>query len=101
MKKQVSHISVHQSSKVMAALLIVIMTIFAIIPAGLYALANGETSTGLFFLIVGPIVYGILFYIFHAITYWLYNFVARHLGGVEFELKDAVEEPIYRKSDQL
>jgi len=89
MKKQITRISPHQSSKVVA---IIYTTIF--IPIGLLGLiaalfaGPSKSWTSFIFLIISPILYGILGYLFHGLFCLLYNLVVRWVGGVEFETTD-------------
>lgn len=85
MKKQITHISIHQSSKVLSVFAVLIMTIFAIIPFALYAFIKGSVLLGLMALFLAPIFYGVLFYLLYTISFWFYNFIAKHLGGIEFQ----------------
>lgn len=52
--------------------------------------ANGNEIDGQFpmgiMLLVMPIMYLIMGYIFTAIGAWFYNFVAKYTGGIKFEL---------------
>jgi hypothetical protein len=84
MKKQISHISVHQTCKVIALVYFVLVAIFAI-PWGIFAfIATGSAETLIIFL--APFLYMILGYIFMALFLFIYNLVAASFGGIEFTL---------------
>lgn len=86
MKKQLSHISVHQTSKVVAVLYFFMFAVVAI-PVGIFFLATGDVQDGLLAFGV-PFLYGILTYIMFAILAFIYNIVASSVGGVEFSSTD-------------
>lgn len=85
MKKQISHISLHQTSLTMAVWYFIIALLFAI-PMGLYGLYRHEEAAWAWFLI--PFFYLVLTYLLSAILFWLYNIVAKYVGGIEFNLND-------------
>lgn len=82
MKKQVTNISVHQSSKVIAIIYFVFVAVFAI-PWGLYMLFATGMGESLFIFLL-PFLYMLLGYIGFAIFAFVYNLVASTFGGVEF-----------------
>lgn len=86
MKKQIIHFSIYQSSKVLSILASIYIAIIAF-PLALILLLSDHVKEGIV-LILYPFIFSILFFIGHAIVFALYNFVARHFGGVEFTVKD-------------
>ncbi len=86
-RKQIMHLSVHQTSKVIASVYALITLLIAI-PMGIYTIINGDIIGGLTMLIFLPILYWIFFYITHVIVCWVYNQVVKKLGGIELDLKD-------------
>ena len=92
MKKQITHISGHQTSKVMAFLYIAFTLPFMLI--GLIAFISGtpvesqdgESTTNLpwLFLIFAPLMYGVFGYIFSRLGCFVYNLIAKFFGGFEF-----------------
>ena len=90
MKYQVSKISIRQSSKVLALLYGVFGLFF--VPFGiLIALVDGGEALGMgliMFYICAPIFYVVLAYVSSLIGFWVYNFIAQRVGGIEFELKE-------------
>ena len=90
MKKQISHISLHQTAKVIATMLFIISAI-VLIPMGIYTLFTPDRTGAVFFLLF-PFIYFILSYITWFLWGWLYNIVASHFGGIEFDLTDEKDE---------
>ena len=82
MKKQIVHVSVLQSAKVMAVLYLVLslpMVAIMAIPAS----ASGQAFS-MAMLIMMPILYTVLGFVFTAVGAWVYNIVAGKVGGFEF-----------------
>ncbi|MHB1670106.1 hypothetical protein [Thiomonas sp.] len=87
MKKQITRIAVHQSSKVIAAMYIIFTLPFALI--GVIGMMFGAPSKFPFaFFAMTPIIYGIIGYLFFALFCWLYNILASRIGGIEYETKE-------------
>ena len=87
MKKQIKHFSVLQTSKVLAILYGVIAIIFVpflLIPA----LVNGNGGPMVIFSLAAPLLYAIIGFIFTALFCWIYNILAKYVGGIEFVLED-------------
>lgn len=85
MKKRISHISVHQTSKVITLLYVVIGLFF--IPPGVLIILGGQTAIGIVYVLM-PFIYAILGYPLVAVTCWIYNMIAKGVGGIEFTLED-------------
>lgn len=86
MKKQLSHISCHQTSKVFS-LMVFLITLILLIPMAIYAFSLGDKQQALV-LLIGPFIYLLFAYITQYIWVWLYNLVAKQVGGIEFDLID-------------
>ena len=87
MKKQIKHISVFQTSRVLAIIYGVIAIVFMpvlLIPA----LGDNGNGSMVVFSLVAPIVYAILGFMFTALFCWIYNIIAKYTGGIEFSLGD-------------
>lgn len=86
MKKQLTHISIHQSSKVIAALYFVITVPLAVIAliAALFGGGFGMAIAALF----APFLYALVGYVIFVILAWVYNFVAARIGGIEVTVTD-------------
>jgi hypothetical protein len=83
MKKQIINVSPFQTAKVFAVLYFLISLPFI----GLMAIAFSFSPTphpGLGSLIIFPFVYLIFRYIFTALGTWIYNIVAKWVGGIEY-----------------
>ena len=92
MKKQITRISVHQTSK-MIAILYGIMGFIALpllmIP---WHGQDGGKGVSLFILMV-PIAHAVFGYLLAAVGCFFYNLVAKTFGGMEFVLIDESERP--------
>jgi len=87
MKKQIKNFSILQTSKVLAILYGVIAILFVpflLIPS----IANGNGVSMIIFSLAAPFLYAILGFIFTALFCWIYNIVAKYVGGIEFTLED-------------
>jgi hypothetical protein len=87
MKTQITHVSIHQTSKVFA-LLYFCFSLLAV-PIGIVMIAGGPQGLGMgVFLIFTPVIYGVMGYLGSAVFGLLYNFLAARVGGIEFERID-------------
>lgn len=88
MKIQIEKFSVHQNAKVFAVLM-ALSSFFFVVPFMLFAsMVAPEGSFPLFMLIVFPLMYLVLGYVMVAVGCWVYNWIARHTGGLEFESRN-------------
>jgi len=88
MRRQITHVSIHQTSKVFALLYFCISLLFVPIAIGVIA-ASPRSSRGMgMFLIFAPLIYGAVGYVGSALFAAIDNFLARRVGGVEFESVD-------------
>src|SRR5262245_45390870 len=97
MRKRITHISVHQTSKTLASMYVLLLTVLLVIPLALYTMYKGDILPGLAVLILLPAFYWLLFYLSHALFCWIYNIVAKWVGGIEFNIKEPV---IYHEVDE-
>ncbi len=91
MRQQITRISIFQTSKIMAALYLLMGGFYAL--AGIFMLIFGEGEaklTGIIFLFI-PVVMAIFGFVGVAFSCWVYNLLAKLLGGVEFEFEDVGE----------
>ena len=96
MKIQISRLSPHQNAKVLAVLMAVgslpfvalMFVAFYFLPA-VDAQGNPVQGPPGFLILVFPLVYLVLGYVMVAIGCWLYNLLAKPLGGVEYEVRDS------------
>jgi hypothetical protein len=87
---EIKSFDVCQTSKVLAVLYTILGWIEGILLA-LAALRHGHPGRAIFCLVVLPIIFGVLGFLFSAFSCWLYNKVAEQLGGISFELKPRSE----------
>jgi hypothetical protein len=88
MKRQIASISIGQTSKVVALVYGACMVIF--IPIGLIALFTGaKARPAALLLICAPLIYGVVAYIGTAVACWIYNEIAKRVGGIEFNVSPA------------
>lgn len=81
MKKRISHISIRQTSKVLTLLYVVLGLLF--IPIGVLMILVGQTPMGIVYVLM-PFIYGIIGYPLFAAMCWVYNTLAKSVGGIEF-----------------
>ncbi|GAB3460646.1 hypothetical protein GCM10027321_20280 [Massilia terrae] len=85
MKKQIIRFSVLQNAKVMAVLYVV-MSLLVMAITMVPMLMTGQMPAGgaLIFFVLTPVLYALTGFVFTVIGAWLYNFIARFVGGIEF-----------------
>jgi hypothetical protein len=84
---EIKSISVLPAAKVSGAIYLIVAAVFGVIFA-FGALVRGHPGRALLALIGFPVLYAVVAFIFTAIFCWLYNEVARRIGGVEIELAE-------------
>ena len=87
MAQRIARFGILQTAKVMAVLYALMGTVF--IPFFLvFTLFSPELAAlGIGFAIMMPVLYGVCGFIFVAIGCAIYNFVAKHTGGIEVDLE--------------
>ena len=88
MKKQIINVSVLQAAKVCAALYFVVSVIMIAIVALFSSLVGGAMHMPMMYLLIAPVIYLVLGFIFTAIGAAIYNMVASVIGGFEFTTKE-------------
>lgn len=91
MKIQIVNVSVGQSAKVLAVLYTVMS-----LPIMLFVTAAGFVGGGLgtgigvaiMTLLIAPLVYGLITFLCTGLVAWLYNLVARRVGGLEYSVAE-------------
>ncbi|MDA7920482.1 hypothetical protein N9B73_01900 [Verrucomicrobiales bacterium] len=88
MKKQLTKISIQQSSKIAAVLYVIMGFIYTLfgIPMLIFG-GEGMKVMGIIYLLM-PVIMGVFGYIFFAIFCAIYNALAKKLGGFEVEVTD-------------
>lgn len=94
MKKQILRVSPLQSAKVMAALYFVFSIPLALIMM-LASMASPQPGPGLFMLILMPVMYVVIGFLFTLLGAWVYNLVAARIGGFEFETAEVGDQARY------
>jgi ABC-type Fe3+ transport system permease subunit len=91
LKIEIKHLSSHQNAKVQAVMMALISAIFCL-PFGLLVMVlpsrsptGGSSFMSGFFLLLLPVLYLVIGYIFTWIGCAIYNVVVKYTGGVEFE----------------
>lgn len=87
MKIQIVNVSVKQTARVLAVLYMVI-SVPAFVGLALVSMSQGS-FVGIFAaVIIAPLIYGAFVFLCTGLIAWLYNFVARHYGGLEYSIKE-------------
>lgn len=89
MKKQIRHLSIHQTSKVIAAMHAAMLAVLFILPTALGYIFHGYVVLGILCLLIVPWIVWLFIYIGYVIACWFYNLVVPWTGGIEFEMEDA------------
>ena len=92
MKKQLSRISILQSSKITTALYVLMGFIYTLIGIPMLMFGGEKLKVIAIIYILMPIAMGILGFIFFVIFAAIYNLLARWFGGIEVEVKDIANE---------
>lgn len=87
--KEIKHIAIGQSAKVLAIIATLLSAIF-VIPMTFYLmfLEGKGFQPQAFTLLLIPIFYGLGTYIVWAIIMWLYNWVAKRFGGIKLQIEE-------------
>lgn len=91
MKTQIKKFTYLQNAKVLAGLYFFMGLLY--VPFGLivFMTAEGQEKYSAIVFVVMPLIMPVFSFIFVPIACAIYNFVARHLGGIEF-IQEQVEE---------
>ncbi len=84
MKKQLTHISVLQTAKVAAAMYFTISALMIVVVMLPIMMIKGQMQMSMFFLLLMPLVYLLLGFVFTVVLAWVYNMIASVLGGIEY-----------------
>ncbi len=89
MKRQILHVSVIQSAKVLALMYFVMGIFFVVVMAFFSTFLPGPRHPLPFdMLLAMPFAYLVFGFILSVIGAWVYNMVAKWVGGVEFTVED-------------
>ncbi len=84
MKKTITSIDPLSAAKVMALLYFIISIPLVLIMAVVSMFTPGENHGGIAMIIIIPIFYAVFGFIFTLIGAWLYNVIARMVGGIQY-----------------
>lgn len=88
MKKQITRISILQSSKIMPALYVLMGLIYTLIGIPVIIFGGKQFHIlGIAYLFT-PVIMGVFGFVFLVIFFAIYNFLAKRLGGFEAGVKD-------------
>jgi hypothetical protein len=88
MKKQLIAISILQSSKIATALYVLMGFVYTLIGIPMVIFGSSQMRIIGAIYVFGPVIMGIFGFIFFVIFALVYNFLAKRLGGFEFEVKN-------------
>ncbi|MCZ8253667.1 MAG: hypothetical protein O9318_14455 [Hylemonella sp.] len=89
MKTRIESLSIHQNAKIFAILIALSSLVFVLPFMVFFSLsAPEEAAPPLYMAIVFPVFYLVFGYLMTAIGCWVYNWIARHTGGLEFESRN-------------
>lgn len=91
MKQQITHFSLVQTAKVAAVLYFVLGLVGAVVLLIAAVVSPSARSQGFVFIVLAPFFYAFFGFVFVFIGCWLYNLVARFVGGIEFTLTEVRE----------
>ena len=83
---QIKHFSVHQTSKVVA--LAYFCLTLVLVPVFVVMMLNVRGPEKWFF-VLAPLVYALIGYVFTALACFIYNFLAKRVGGIEFTVVES------------
>ncbi len=86
--RQIKSFGVLQTSKVMGTLYFFFGLFFMVLFFVFAPAARGHGHRSLLMVILAPVFYAVGAFIFTAILCWLYNAVAKRIGGIEFEVSN-------------
>lgn len=89
MKIQIVNVSVAQTAKVLTLLYMLMSLPFLAIGALLGAFSGGNgMGVAIVALLIAPLIYGAITFVFTGLVVWLYNVVAKRVGGLEYSIEE-------------
>jgi uncharacterized membrane protein len=89
MKKQITSISPLQTAKVIAVLYFIVSLPFLPLLALTMLGSGGQQHASPAFLLILPFLYAVIGFVVTAFCAWVYNIVAKQVGGIEFTTSEA------------
>ncbi len=84
MKKQITSISPLQAAKVSALLYFILTIPFVVLMAIGFSMSPASNHFPIVMIFIMPFAYAIAGFIFTILGAWIYNLVAKWVGGIEF-----------------
>lgn len=94
MRKQIVRISIHQTSKVIAAMHAAMFTVLFILPLALGQMFHHHVGTGLAIFVFVPLLSWLFMYIGYVVACWFYNLVVPWTGGIEIDVAELKTQPL-------
>jgi len=91
MKKQITSISPFQTAKVFALLYFFITIPFVVLMAISFSMSPASDNFPIAMVFIMPFAYAIVGFIFTIFGAWVYNLVAKWVGGIEFTTSESRE----------
>ena len=88
MKKQITRISVIQTSKVVALMYALISLLYTVLGLFMVIFGSGAIRAAGVLYIFMPVIMIIFGFLFMLLFCWIYNVVAGWVGGVEFNVEE-------------
>jgi hypothetical protein len=86
---QLKSFNVLQTAKVLGAVYFAVGSAFLpFILLRILTAHKGPTLANLAIALVSPFIYGAAGFVFSAVFCWLYNIIASHVGGIEFDFAE-------------
>ena len=89
MKQQITRFSLVQTAKVAAVLYFALGAIGAVLLLLASLVSPTARSQGILFVVLAPFLYAFFGFVFVFLGCWLYNVVARFVGGIEFTVSES------------
>ncbi|HXM87986.1 MAG TPA: hypothetical protein VN865_06760 [Candidatus Acidoferrales bacterium] len=83
---EIRSFNIFQTAKVVAVMYAIMFAVFGLIELPFFVMGSRRPHHMVIFLVVMPIIGGIFSFIGVAISCWVYNLIAPHIGGIAFEL---------------
>lgn len=96
MKKEITSIDVHQSAKIISLTMSVVSLLFSVLGVLLLVIGIAIESyemigVGVVYILM-PVIYILFTYVFTALFLWIYNMLAKKVGGVRYTVKEHAHE---------
>lgn len=86
MRYRIRRFGIHPTALIVAILYFILALVFVPI-FFLVSRSAGQTALPPMVMLIGPVIYAIVGYVFTAIGCWLYNIVAAQIGGIAVTLE--------------